>query len=74
MVPVIVEPSTVPTRAFGAAAIRALAEGQSGVMVALNPPTVNYIPLEEATKRLKTVPPDCDTMLSAREMAICFGD
>ncbi|HQV26752.1 MAG TPA: ATP-dependent 6-phosphofructokinase [Thermoflexales bacterium] len=59
---------------FGAAAIRALAEGQSGVMVALNPPTVNYIPLEEATKRLKTVPPDCDTMLSAREMAICFGD
>ncbi|MBX7214155.1 MAG: ATP-dependent 6-phosphofructokinase [Thermoflexales bacterium] len=59
---------------FGAAAIRALAEGQSGIMVALDPPVVKYIPLEEATKRMRLVPPDCDTMLTAREMGICFGD
>jgi ATP-dependent phosphofructokinase / diphosphate-dependent phosphofructokinase len=59
---------------FGAAAIRAIAEGQSGVMVALAPPTVNYVPLEAATSRMKTVPLDCDTMLTARDLGICFGD
>ncbi len=59
---------------FGAAAIRALDEGQSGVMVALDPPTVNYVPLAEATSRMKTVPLDCDTMLTARDLGICFGD
>jgi len=52
----------------------ACAEQVIAPTVALNPPTVNYIPLEEATQRLKTVPPDCDTIMSAREMAICFGD
>ncbi|BCI87360.1 6-phosphofructokinase [Mycobacterium kansasii] len=36
---------------FGAAAVRALDEGHSGVMVALNPPTVDYVPLAEATHR-----------------------
>ena len=59
---------------FGAAAVRALAEGQRGVMVALAPPTVNYVPLEEATRRMKTVPMDCDTVLTARDMGISFGD
>ena len=59
---------------FGAAAIRALEEGQSGVMVALDPPTVKYVPLEEATSRMKTVPLDCDSMLTARDLGICFGD
>ena len=59
---------------FGAAAIRALEEGQTGVMVALAPPTVNYVPLESATSRMKTVPLDCDTMLTARDLGICFGD
>lgn len=59
---------------FGAAAVRALEEGQSGIMVALDPPDVNYVPLAEATCRMKTVPLDCDTMLTARDMGICFGD
>jgi len=59
---------------FGAAAVRALEEGQAGVMVALDPPTVNYVPLEEATRRMKTVPLDCDTLLTARDLGICFGD
>ena len=59
---------------FGAAAIRALAEGKSGVMVALDPPTVRYVPLAEATSRMKVVPLDCDTMLTARDLGICFGD
>jgi ATP-dependent phosphofructokinase / diphosphate-dependent phosphofructokinase len=59
---------------FGAAAVRALEEGQSGIMVALDPPEVNYVPLSEAACRMKTVPLDCDTMLTARDMGICFGD
>mgnify|MGYP005846572047 CR=1 FL=1 len=59
---------------FGAAAIRAIDEGQSGIMVALDPPGVKYVPLEVATNRMKTVSLDCDTILTARDMGICFGD
>jgi ATP-dependent phosphofructokinase / diphosphate-dependent phosphofructokinase len=59
---------------FGAAAIRALEEGQNGMMVALDPPTVRYVPLKKATSRMKVVPLDCDTMLTARDLGISFGD
>jgi ATP-dependent phosphofructokinase / diphosphate-dependent phosphofructokinase len=59
---------------FGAAAVRALEEGQRGVMVALDPPVVKYVPLEEATRRMKVVPVDCDIMLTARDLGISFGD
>jgi len=59
---------------FGAAAVRALAEGKSGIMVALNPPTVDYVPLEQATKRMKRVPLNCDSILTARELGISFGN
>lgn len=59
---------------FGAAAVRALVEGQSNVMVALDPPVVRYVPLDQATRRMKTVPLDCDTILTARELGISFGD
>lgn len=59
---------------FGAAAVRALAEGQSGVMVALDPPTVRYVPLKKVAGRMKHVPLECDTILTGRELGICFGD
>ncbi|MCC6129429.1 MAG: ATP-dependent 6-phosphofructokinase [Acidobacteria bacterium] len=59
---------------FGAAAVRALDEGQSGIMVALAPPTVNYVPLMEATNRMKVVPLDSDAIKTARDLGICFGD
>ncbi|HUK64156.1 MAG TPA: 6-phosphofructokinase, partial [Dongiaceae bacterium] len=59
---------------FGAAAVRALDEGQSSVMVSLNPPTVRYEPLKEAVRRMKTVNLDSDTVETARELGICFGD
>jgi 6-phosphofructokinase 1 len=58
---------------FGAAAVRALAEGYSGIMVALDPPTVNYVPLELACSRMKSVPLDCDTILTAYDLGITFG-
>jgi len=59
---------------FGSAAVRALAMGKSGVMVALDPPTVRYVPLAEAAHRMKLVPIDCDTIRTARELDICLGD
>lgn len=59
---------------FGAAAVRVIAEGQSGVMVALDPPEVKTVPLIEATRRMKTVPLDSDILCTARELGICVGD
>ncbi len=59
---------------FGAAAVRALDEDQNGIMVSLNPPTVDYVPLSSVTGRQKKVPLDSDTMLTARDMGINFGD
>ena len=59
---------------FGAAAVRALEEERTDVMVALDPPTVRYVPLAQATRRMKLVPLDCDTILTARDLGVCFGD
>ncbi len=59
---------------FGAAAVRALAEGIFGIMVALDPPNVRYVPLEKVTKRTKTVPLDSDVIRTARDLGICLGD
>jgi 6-phosphofructokinase 1 len=59
---------------FGAAAVRAISEGQRGILVALDPPVVKYVPLEDATRRMKTVPLDCDTILTARDLGVCLGD
>jgi 6-phosphofructokinase 1 len=59
---------------FGSAAVRALDEGQSGVMVALGFPNVNYVPLAEVAGRMKAVPMDCDTLQTGRDIGICFGD
>jgi 6-phosphofructokinase 1 len=51
-----------------------VAERRFDVMVALDPPTVLAVPLEVATERMKSVPLDCDTMLTARDLGISFGD
>jgi 6-phosphofructokinase 1 len=59
---------------FGAAAVRAIEEGMSSVMVSLAPPTVRYEPLASAVSRIKTVPLDSDTMVTARDLGISFGD
>ena len=59
---------------FGAAAVRALEEGASGIMVALDPPTVRYVPIEEVAGHMKQVPLDCDSILTARDLGISFGD
>jgi len=59
---------------FGAAAVRLVAEGRFGTMVALDPPRVLAVPLEEAIARIKTVPLDSDVVETARALGICLGD
>lgn len=59
---------------FGAAAVRLIEERTFNHMVALDPPEVLAVPLEVATSRMKTVPLDSDTVLTARDLGISFGD
>jgi 6-phosphofructokinase 1 len=59
---------------FGAAAVRALEAGHSSVMVSLEPPHVRYQPLEAAVGRMKVVSLASDTVATARDLGICFGD
>ncbi len=54
--------------------MRALEEGFAGVMVALNEPRVDYVPLIDAIGSMRTVPLDCDTVVAGRDIGICFGD
>jgi phosphofructokinase-like protein len=59
---------------FGAAAVRAIADKAYGTMVALTPPTVSRVPLKDVVGRIKNVPLDSDTVLTARELGISLGD
>ncbi len=59
---------------FGAAAVRALAAGENGVMVAIDPPDMYCVPLAEVSRRQKLVNVQSDTVITARELGICFGD
>ncbi len=59
---------------FGTAAVRAIAEGNFGTMVALTPPTISTVPLADVIGRTKLVPLDSDTLQTARDLGISFGD
>ena len=59
---------------FGSAAVELLADGCVGCMVALDPPTVEAVPLEEATAEIRRVPVDGDVVRTARSLGICLGD
>jgi len=59
---------------FGAGAVYGLSKGMDGVMVALNPPKLDFVPLAEAVAELKLVPPDCEAVLISKALGICFGD
>lgn len=60
--------------ALGAAAVRALVAGESGVMMAINPPNLVSVPLEQAVSRMKTVPLDGWAITTARALDISLGD
>lgn len=59
---------------FGAAAVRMIEKKNFGVMIALDPPDVKAVPLEKVVGSTKRVPADGDTVKTAREIGICFGD
>jgi 6-phosphofructokinase 1 len=59
---------------FGAAAIRAVAEGKFGHMVAIDPPEMVTVPLEAVTGKPNQVPLESDTVRAAREIGICLGE
>lgn len=59
---------------FGAAAVRTLARGECGVMVALGEHDIGTVPLAAVAGRSKRVPVDGDTVRTARELGICLGD
>ncbi len=59
---------------FGAAAVRMIEQGRFDVMVALDPPKVHAVPMTSAIERMKSVPLDCDTIITARDLGISFGD
>jgi 6-phosphofructokinase 1 len=58
---------------FGSAAMRALARGERGVMVALQAANIRTVPLAEAIANLKTVPPESQLVRTARDVGVSFG-
>jgi ATP-dependent phosphofructokinase / diphosphate-dependent phosphofructokinase len=71
-------PPTVVDRqlgvAYGAAAVRALEEGHSGVMVVFEPPELRFVPFAEAINKIRTVPADSVFVRAARSIGIALGD
>ena len=59
---------------FGAAAVRAIEMGKFNHMVALRSPDIALVPLGEALGIQKRVLTNGDTVLTARDLGISFGD
>lgn len=59
---------------FGTAAAQLIKEEKYGNMVALHCGNIEPVPLSEVAGKLKYVPTDCEEILCAREMGVCFGD
>jgi 6-phosphofructokinase 1 len=59
---------------LGAAAVRAIADAEYGVMVAVRGQAIVRVPIADVTGRQKLVPPDSDLLTTARDLGISFGD
>ncbi|MFO1414309.1 MAG: 6-phosphofructokinase [Burkholderiales bacterium] len=59
--------------AYGAAAVRGLAQGQTTVLVSFQPPAIEYVPLADALSRVRTMPSDSELMILARALGIALG-
>lgn len=59
---------------YGAAAVRLVQKNDFGKMVASHPPEMTAVPLEKAVSKMKCVPLNSDTIISARQLGISFGD
>lgn len=60
--------------AYGAGAVQALSAGQNGVMVAFQPPHIQFVPLVEAINKIRTVPTDSMFMAIAESLGIHLGN
>ena len=60
--------------AYGAGAVRAFYENQTGVMVAFQPPDLKFVPLAEAINKFRTVPVNSVFVQTARSLGIALGD
>jgi 6-phosphofructokinase 1 len=58
---------------FGACAVRSLANGQTGKMVALQAGEITTVPLSQACANIKTVPIDGQLVRTARDIGISFA-
>ena len=59
---------------FGAAAVRAIADGAFGIMVGLNGPDISSGAAARVRRPVKNVPLDGDIIATARELGISLGD
>ena len=59
---------------FGTAAAKLIKEQNYGNMVALQNDSIVPVPLSQVAGKLKTVPKDCEEVMSAKELGITFGD
>ncbi len=59
---------------YGAAAVRLIRDGEFNRMVALRGGQIVSVDLHDAIEQLKTVDPACDTVQTARDLGISFGD
>jgi 6-phosphofructokinase 1 len=59
---------------FGAAAVRCVEQRQFGTMIALDPPDIRAVPLDDAIRHIKRVPVNSDTVQTARDLGTSFGD
>jgi 6-phosphofructokinase 1 len=59
---------------YGAGAVRALSNNQSGVMVVFQPPDLKFIAMNEAINKFRTVPAESEFVQIARSLGISLGD
>ncbi len=59
---------------YGAGAVRALNNGQNGVMVVYQPPDLRFVPITDAINKFRTVPVNSEFVQIARDLGISLGD
>jgi ATP-dependent phosphofructokinase / diphosphate-dependent phosphofructokinase len=59
---------------YGAGAVRALNNNQSGVMVVFQPPDLKFVPMTEVINKVRTVPADSEFVQIARALDISLGN
>ncbi len=58
---------------YGAGAVKALCEDQSGMMVVFQPPELKFVSLAESINKVRTVPTDSLFIKITQELGICLG-